>query len=55
MKSGGFSLGTDAKAWVSDLEEYALSTLLAGGEFRDGKLLRARVRQFDDIDKHLIS
>jgi len=40
------------KAWVSDLEEYALSTLLAGGEIPGWKAVEGRsVRQFDDIDK----
>jgi len=40
------------KAWVSDLEEYALSDLLAGKDVPGWKAVEGRsVRQFEDIDK----
>lgn len=40
------------KAWVSDLEEYALSTLLAGGTIPGWKAVEGRSnRQFEEIDK----
>jgi len=40
------------KAWVSDLEEYALSTLLAGGTIPGWKAVEGRSnRQFEDVDK----
>jgi len=42
----------ELKAWVSDLEEYALSKLLEGGEIPGWKAVEGRsVRQFEDIDK----
>lgn len=42
----------ELKAWVSGLEEYALSAILAGGTIPGWKAVEGRsVRQFDDIDK----